>query len=260
MTADRPEPIIRVEGLTAGYGLTVVLQDVRFEVYPGEIVAILGVSGCGKSTLLNAMIGLLSPTAGRIWIDGRDIVTAEDRRREEILSTFGVAFQSGALFGSMTALENVALPLEEFTDLPPEAVEWIAAMKLRLVGLAGFEHYKPSELSGGMRKRAALARAMAMDPKILFLDEPSAGLDPVTAAQLDELILQLSRGQGVTCVMVTHELASVFALANRVIFLDKAARGIVAQGRPSEISQDRTNPGVWRFFHRTTQDTEAAQA
>jgi phospholipid/cholesterol/gamma-HCH transport system ATP-binding protein len=156
-------------------------------------------------------------------------------------------------------LENVALPLEEFTDLPPEAVDWIAAIKLRMVGLEGFEHYKPSALSGGMRKRAALARAMALDPRILFLDEPSAGLDPVTAGQLDELILQLSRALGVTCVMVTHELASVMALADRVLFLDKTAKGILAQGPPQKLSRDRSNPGVWQFFHRKTQDTEIAK-
>jgi phospholipid/cholesterol/gamma-HCH transport system ATP-binding protein len=250
------QPIIRVEALTAGYDRTIVLQDVGFEVAAGKIVAILGGSGCGKSTLLNTMIGLLTPMAGAVWIDGRDIVTADDSQRKRILSTFGVAFQSGALFGSMTALENVALPLEEFTDLPAEAVEWVAATKLRLVGLAGFEAYKPSELSGGMRKRAALARAMALDPKILFLDEPSAGLDPVTAAHLDRLILQLSRGLGVTCVMVTHDLASVFALADRAIFLDSKAKGIVTQGRPSDLSEDRAHPAVWEFFHRGSGEME----
>jgi len=259
MTMGKSEPIVRVEGLTAGYDQRVVIQDVSFEVHPGQIVAVLGGSGCGKSTLLNAMIGLLTPMAGRIWIEGQDIVSADDRQRDRILSSFGVAFQSGALFGSMTALENVALPLEEFTDLPPEAVEWIAAIKLRLVGLEGFEHYKPSSLSGGMRKRAALARAMALDPRILFLDEPSAGLDPITAGQLDELILQLSRALGVTCVMVTHELASVMAVADRVLFLDKTAKGIIAQGPPQDLSRDRSNPRVWQFFQRITQEKEIAK-
>ncbi len=250
-------PLIRVENLTAGYHQGVVIQDVSFEVAAGQIVAIVGASGCGKSTLLNCMIGLLPPMAGAVRIDGGDLVTAGDVQRRQILSTLGVAFQSGRLFGSMTALENVALPLEEFTDLPAEAIEWIAAAKLRLVGLEGFEGYMPSELSGGMCKRAALARAMALDPKILFLDEPSAGLDPVTAAHLDRLILQLSRGLGVTCVMVTHELASIFALADWVIFLDKTVRGILAQGRPSELSEDRTKPAVWQFFHRATEDMES---
>jgi len=260
MAASTSDPIVRVDGLTAGYDRMVVLQDVSFEVYPGQIVAILGGSGCGKSTLLNAMIGLLTPMAGTILINGRDIVTADDRQREQILSAFGVAFQSGALFGSMTALENVALPLEEFTDLPAEAVEWIAAMKLQMVGLGGFEHYKPCELSGGMCKRVALARAMTRDPKILFLDEPTAGLDPMTAAQLDELILQLSQGLGVTCVMVTHEPASVLALADWVIFLDKAAKGITAQGRPTDLSHDAANSLVWQFFHRKTKDRGTVDA
>ena len=253
-------PIIQVEGLTAGYDQTIVLRDVSFAVHRSEILAILGGSGCGKSTLLNAMIGLLEPMAGTILIDGQDIVTADDLERERILATFGVAFQGGSLFGSMTALENVALPLEEFSDLPAEAVDWIAAMKLRLVGLEGFEYYRPSELSGGMRKRAALARAMAMDPKILFLDEPSAGLDPVTAAQLDELILQVSQGLGVTCVMITHEVASVLALADRAIFLDKTARGIVAQGRPADLRDDPSNAPVWQFFNRKTKNKGTGKA
>jgi phospholipid/cholesterol/gamma-HCH transport system ATP-binding protein len=249
-------PLIRVENLAAGYDQRPVIENVNFAVTRGQIVAIVGGSGCGKSTLLNSMIGLLPAMTGAVWIDGRNLLTAADAERRQILSSFGVAFQSGALFGSMTALENVSLPLEEFTDLPAEAIAWIATAKLRLVGLEGFEGYKPSELSGGMCKRTALARAMALDPKILFLDEPSAGLDPVTAAHLDRLILQLSRGLGVTCVMVTHELASIFALADWVIFLDKTVRGILAQGRPLELSEDRTHPAVRQFFHRAADDME----
>ncbi len=246
------EPIIKVEHLTAGYGETVILEDVSFEVYAGEILTILGGSGCGKSTLMNHMIGLLEPMSGDIWIDGGNIVTALGSEREKILTRFGVSFQSGALFGSMTVLENVALPLQEFTDLPQVAIEWIAQAKLRLVGLEGSGYLMPSELSGGMQKRAALARAMALDPKILFLDEPSAGLDPITAARLDDLILHFSRDLGMSFVIVTHELPSVFALADRVIMLDKERRGIVAQGRPDQLKDDRSEPVVWQFFNRKT--------
>ena len=251
------EPIIKVEHLTAGYGETVILEDVSFEVYVGEILTILGGSGCGKSTLMNHMIGLLEPMAGDIWIDGGNIVTAQGAEREKILTRFGVSFQSGALFGSMTVLENVALPLLEFTDLPQVAIEWIAQAKLRLVGLEGYGYLMPSELSGGMQKRAALARAMALDPKILFLDEPSAGLDPITAARLDDLILHFSRDLGMSFVIVTHELPSVFALADRVIMLDKERRGIVAQGRPDQLKDDRSEPVVWQFFNRKTALSES---
>ena len=215
--ADRP--IIEVQDLAVGYGETVILQDVNFEIRAGEIFAILGGSGCGKITLLKSMIGLRKPLRGVIVIDGTDIVTAEGRERLDLLKKIGVAYQSGALFGSMTVLTNVSLPLVEFTDLPGPQIERIAQMKLKAVGLQGAAYKMPAELSGGMRKRAAIARALAMDPKILFLDEPSAGLDPITSAQLDELILELSRGLGITFVLVTHELPSIFAVADRVILV-----------------------------------------
>ena len=244
--------IIEVKNLTVGYEDITVLENISFQIRSGEIFIILGGSGCGKSTLLNHMIGLHDPQKGSIFIHGKDIVTANRQERQEILSSFGVAFQGGALLGSMTLLENVILPLSEHTSLPEKAIGWIASQKLRLVGLEGYEWHMPSQLSGGMQKRAALARAMALDPDILFLDEPSAGLDPVTAAHLDELILQLSKILGVTFVIVTHELQSIFGLAGRAIMLDKESKGIIAEGNPNQMKEDPSNPSVWRFFNRMT--------
>ena len=251
------DPIIRVDNLTAGYDDFVVMKDVTFDVRRGEVFVILGGSGCGKSTLLKHMIGLYEPMAGHVYIDGADIVTAEGDAREAILRKLGVMYQSGALFGSMTLLENVRLPLEEYTDLPDEAVDLIGRMKLELVGLEPFTGHLPAELSGGMQKRAAIARAMALDPMILFLDEPSAGLDPITSAELDQLIRRLAENLGVTFVVVTHELPSIFAIADRVIMLEKRRRGIIADGDPRVLRDTSTDPYVRQFFHR---EAEAAPA
>ena len=252
------EPIIRVEGLRAGFGDLVVLDDVSFEVRRGEIFAILGGSGCGKTVLMKNMIGLYTPLAGRVLIGGEDITRAEGDARLALIKRFGVMYQLGALFGSMTLAENLRLPLEEYTDLPDEAMDLIARMKLRLVQLQGAEDLVPAEISGGMMKRAAIARAMALDPDIVFLDEPSGGLDPITSAELDQLILRLRASLGITFVVITHELPSIFTIADRCIMLNKEARGIIAEGKPAELRDHSDNPRVRHFFNREPEtETEA---
>jgi phospholipid/cholesterol/gamma-HCH transport system ATP-binding protein len=244
------DPIVRVENLIAGYGETLVIDNISFEVDRGEVFVILGGSGSGKSTILKQMIGLYRPMSGKILINGQDIVSAEGKKRLHILSEIGVMYQRGALFGSMTLLENARLPLEEFTDLPPSAMDLIAMMKLELVGLHGFEDQMPSELSGGMQKRAAIARAMALDPQILFLDEPSSGLDPITSAEVDQLVLNVAHNLGITFIIVSHDLASTYTIADRVVILDTTTKGIAATGRPNELRDQSDNPWVRQFLNR----------
>jgi phospholipid/cholesterol/gamma-HCH transport system ATP-binding protein len=244
------EVIIRVENLTAGYGEVAIIKDINFEVQAGEVFIILGGSGCGKSTLLKHMIGLLPPVSGEVLIEGNDIVSARGQDKINILRRIGVMYQSGALFGSMDLMENICLVLQEFTALPRDAMEFIARMRLKVVSLEGSEYKMPSELSGGMRKRAAIARAMALDPRILFLDEPSAGLDPITSSQLDDLIIELSRSLGITFIIVTHELPSIYKVADRVIMLDKITKSIVATGKPDYLRDNSDNAWVRQFFNR----------
>jgi phospholipid/cholesterol/gamma-HCH transport system ATP-binding protein len=245
-----PQPSLRVQALTVGYGENAVQHDLSFEVKPGSIFAIMGGSGCGKSTLLKALIGLLRPSAGSVHVNGEDYWAVRAAERADLDRRFGVLFQSGALWSSMSVAENVALPLQMFTRLDKSSIDALVQLKLSLVGLPGAGALMPAELSGGMRKRAALARALSLDPEILFFDEPSAGLDPVSAARLDELILDLRDGFNTTVVLVSHELLSLFAICDDGIFLDAESRTAIAHGSPKTLRDDCEHPTVRAFMHR----------
>ena len=247
---DSRKVIIDVKNLSSGYGDLSVMENVSFEVYESEIFLIAGPSGCGKTTLLKNMIGLLPPFKGDIFIHGKSIVTSDWDEKRKLMRNFGVLYQTGALFGSLSLMENVALPIEEFTDYSPKEIIEIVNNKLKLVNLDGFQNFLPSELSGGMRKRAGLARAMALDPKILFFDEPSSGLDPITAANLDTLILDIRKNLGTTMVIVSHELDSIFNISDRVIILDHEAKGIISEGKPYDLRENNRDPRVAEFLDR----------
>jgi len=242
-------PIV-VENLTMAYGSVIIQRDVSFTVAAGEVFVIMGASGCGKSTLLRHLIGLKSPASGRVYLSGTSMWETTPAERERLLRRCGILYQGGALWSSMTLGENISLPLEQFTDLSAADIRDIVATKLALVGLAGFEPYFPDELSNGMRKRAAFARAMALEPDILFFDEPSAGLDPVSAQRLDDLILQVQQTLSTTIVVVTHELASIFAIATRALFLDAQGNGTIALGPPKDLLATSSDARVRTFLTR----------
>jgi len=246
----QPEPVISLRNLRVSYGDREILHGISFDVLQGETLVILGGSGSGKSTLLRTLVGLEKPSAGQIFIKGRDLAKTSAAEMDEIRRKMGMSFQGGALFGSMTVGENVALPLREHTRLEDSTIEIILRLKLQQVGLEGFEYYAPSQLSGGMKKRAAVARALAMDPEILFFDEPSAGLDPIIAAGIDELILELKRAFRMTIIVVTHELASAFLIADRMLLIDKGR--IVAIGTTDEI-RSSAQPRVRQFLDRVAE-------
>jgi phospholipid/cholesterol/gamma-HCH transport system ATP-binding protein len=251
-------PIIEIDNLIAQYDDRIILNGISLKVRQGERLLICGGSGCGKTTLLRHMIGLQQPASGRIVIDGEDITTGDTAAMQRVQRKIGVSFQSGALFGSLTLGENVALPLEEYTTLPEAMIDTLVRLKLSMVNLAGFEDFMISELSGGMKKRAALARSIALDPKILFFDEPSAGLDPITSAELDQLIVQINESLGTTIVVVSHELASIFAIADRIVMLDSVTKKVIADGSPVELRDRHPDPTVHAFFNRKPRPPEGA--
>jgi phospholipid/cholesterol/gamma-HCH transport system ATP-binding protein len=249
-TVALPEAHITVHNLDMAYGSFVIQHDLNFTIRRGDIFIIMGGSGCGKSTLLKHLVGLKAPARGEVLFGKQDLWKAEPDEQERLMRRFGILYQSGALWSSMTLAENVALPLGEFTDLGPAEIKEVASLKLALVGLAGFEDFYPSEISGGMRKRAGLARAMALDPEILFFDEPSAGLDPISSRMLDDLILELRDSLGATIAVVTHELASIFAIGNNSVFLDADTKTMIAGGDPKQLREECPDPKVRNFLLR----------
>jgi phospholipid/cholesterol/gamma-HCH transport system ATP-binding protein len=241
---------ITVQNLEMAYGSFVVMRDLNFIVETGKVTVIMGGSGCGKSTLLRHMIGLHEPAKGSILYGDMNFTEASEKKQDNMKQRFGVLYQGGALWSSMTLEENISLPLQTYTGLTPDEIRDVVSLKLSLVGLGGFEEFLPGQLSGGMRKRAALARAIALDPDFLFFDEPSAGLDPVTSKRLDELILQLRDTLGATIVVVSHELASIFAIADHAIYLDAISKSMTAQGLPAQLKNDAVDSGVREFLSR----------
>ena len=244
------DPIIRAEHLSIGYENKIIMKDLSFEISRGDIFIIMGGSGCGKSTLLRTLTGLIPAQTGQVWIRNIEFTNATPKEKLDICQHSGILYQSGALFSSMTLAENVALPLQQYTDYTPDKISQIVAFKLALVGLGGYEDYYPSEISGGMRKRAGLARALALDPEIVYFDEPSAGLDPISSKNLDDLILEINKTLGTTIIVVTHELASIFAIGKNSIFLDKTIRTISAKGNPNELLKNPPNQQVYEFLTR----------
>ncbi|MGI9516666.1 MAG: ABC transporter ATP-binding protein [Pirellulaceae bacterium] len=255
---EKAQPHITVQDLTMAYGDFLIQKDLNFSIDRGDIFIIMGGSGCGKSTLLKVMIGLKSPATGDVFYDGEPFWASSDVGREASKRKFGTLFQSGALWSSMTLAENIGLALQQYTELGDAEILEVAAYKLMLVGLAGFEDYYPNEISGGMKKRAGLARAMALDPEILFFDEPSAGLDPISAKLLDDLILELCESLGTTVVIVTHELASIFAIGNNSVFLDPVTKTQLATGNPNELRDHHSNFEVRNFLQRGEAEDKAA--
>jgi len=248
MQADAP--LVEIRGLTMAYGDFVIQRDLDFAIDRGEIFAVMGISGCGKTTLLRHLVGLKSPAKGEVLYDGESFWGSNPERRQQLMRNFGVMYQNGALWSSMTLAENVSLPLEVYTDLRRSEIRAIARFKLALVGLAGFEDFHPSEVSGGMQKRVGVARAMALDPDILYFDEPSAGLDPISARRLDDLIRELRDSLGITMVIVTHELDSIFAVADRSLFLDPDTHTMLAVGPPAELRDHSPDPKIRQFLNR----------
>ncbi|MEM9253981.1 MAG: ATP-binding cassette domain-containing protein [Pseudomonadota bacterium] len=249
--SDESSPHIAVRNVTMAYGSNVIQRDLNFDINHGDIFVIMGGSGCGKSTLLKHMLGLISPSSGDILYSGESFFAASSSRQQSMRQRWGITYQSGGLFSAMTLSENITLPLQLYTDYSAREIVDIVAYKLALVGLAGYEDYSPSEVSGGMRKRAALARAIALDPEILFFDEPSAGLDPISSRLLDELIVQLKESIGATVVMVTHELPSIFAIANNSVYLDNVSRTMIAYGNPNDLRSQSDQPVVKQFLSRS---------
>ena len=246
----KSEPLIQVKNVSIVYGGRTILENINFDINAGEIFVIVGGSGCGKSSLMRQIIGLETPYTGDVFIDNKNFTNSYGKERLKILRKFGILFQSSGLFASMTVGENIALPLKTYTDLSDIRIEELVEIKLNAVGLLGFDNYMPSELSGGMKKRAALARAMALDPDILCFDEPSSGLDPITSASLDKLILDINKALGTTMVVVTHDLSSIMDISHRLIMLDSQSKGIIAEGNPYDLKNEINNEIVYNFFNR----------